>query len=177
MSLSGRYKEPIAKISKIFGTKGEVAMRLYDVFPDNPNLEEPLFIDIDGLEVPLFFHAFVRKGNNKAIARFDDIDNEYRAQELIGKELYIYVQDEEDGELYYEDMAGFSLTDIRSGKKGIITEYIDYQDNPLFKVLFGEIEVLVPVADDIIEEIDEEQRSVKASLPDGLLELYFEKPL
>ncbi len=81
----------IAKVMKIFGNDGSVVMRLYDNFPDEVNFEEPLFILVDELATPLFFNLFQRRGKDKALVRFDDIDTPYRAGFIVGREAIAFV--------------------------------------------------------------------------------------
>ena len=67
---------PVGKITKLYGTEGEVVANLYDRFPADYDSEEPLFVSIDSLTVPLFIESFTRRGNSGAIVRFADIDND-----------------------------------------------------------------------------------------------------
>lgn len=166
----------IAKATKTFGLSGEIVLRLYDTFPDEVNKKEPIFAIINGLTVPLFFVSFERRGNNKAIAVFDDIDSEYRALELIGVEFVSLDQEEEeeydDDELYLENIVGYSFVDNNTSTKGIITEFIDSDLNPLFAAEIDGKTIYIPASDDIITEIDSETKTILFSLPEGLLELY-----
>lgn len=165
----------IAKATKTFGLSGEVVLRLYDTFPDEVDKKEPIFAIINGLTVPLFFSSFECRGNNKAIAVFDDIDSEYRAMELIGAEFVAFEEKEEeenDGELYYEDLVGYAFTDVKTGTKGVITDYIDNDLNPLFAAEINGKQLYIPASEDIIEETDSETETICFSLPEGLLELY-----
>ena len=162
----------IAKVVKTFGNNGEVILRLYDVFPEKPDFEEPLFVFIDGLAVPLFLSSFQRRGSERALAVFDDLETEGRASELVGMELFAYGEETDEDELYYEDLAGFVLQDAVSGRQGVVREFLDYDNNPLFAVDFDGTEVMVPAADELVREIDEERRTVTVALPAGLLDLY-----
>ena len=188
---------PAGKITRLFGPDGTVNVRLYDLFPEEPNYEEPLYVRIDTLAVPLFIERFERRGRDGALIRFADIDNETRATELLGHELYLHREDEteeEDGELYYEDLVGFRAT-LADGITGVIEEYLDHDMNPLLQIRVETIgnplegqndaqaktpgnssrEVLIPASDDFIAELDEEQHTVVFDLPEGLLELYLEE--
>lgn len=166
----------IAKATKTFGLSGEVVLRLYDTFPDEVNKKEPIFAIINGLTVPLFLSSFERRGTNKAIAVFDDIDSEYRALELIGAEFVAFEEeendDEDDDELYLENIVGYAFTDTNSDVKGVITEYIDSDLNPLFAAEINGNQLYIPASDELIEEIDPETKTICFSLPEGLLELY-----
>lgn len=167
----------IAKATKTFGLAGEVVLRLYDTFPDEVNKKEPIFAIINGLTVPLFLSSFERRGNNKAIVVFDDIDSEYRALELLGAEFVAFEEEEgeeetDDGELYLENIVGYSFTDTKTGIQGVITEYIDSDLNPLFAAEIKGKQLYIPASDELIEEIDPETKTICFSLPEGLLELY-----
>lgn len=174
----------IAKISKVYGTTGELIVRLYDNFPDEPNLSEPFFAKLGGIIVPLFVSKFTRQGNTKAVVVFNDFDNEYRTRELIGVELLTLnedydeetdSEDEDDeaaDEILLSDLVGYALHDKVSGKSGLITGYIDNPENPLFEVDMDGLDIFVPAVDDIIEMVDVDAECVDMNIPEGLLDLY-----
>lgn len=169
----------IAKIAKIYGTNGELVVRLYDNFPDVPNLEEPFYAKLGGIIVPLFIQKFTRQGNTKAVVVFDDFDSEYRVKELIGVELLTLNEDEDDEDdeddveaILFKDLVGYAIHDKISGKSGIITGYIDNPHNPIFEVDMQGLEICVPAVDDIIQLVDTDAECVDMCLPDGLLDLY-----
>ena len=162
---------PIGKIGKIFGAKGEVALVLYDSFPEDFNFEEPVFVDVDSLTVPLFFDKFEPRGRSGATAQFADIDTERRASELVGREFSIEMEDDEDDDQFYmEDLVGFRA-ELGEGVCGVVTDYIDSEMNPLFELEVEGREVLIPAVDDFVEEIDVEDRRVVFALPEGMLSL------
>lgn len=166
-----------ARISKLYGANGEVVLRLFDTFPDNVSIEDPLFIIVDGLAVPLFFAKFVMRGKDKALCRFDDLDSEYRISEFIGADLYIsdssleeFVE-ESDG-LLYEDLIGYTMFDLTTHRRGEVLRYIEYKKNPIFIVEFEGVEVSVPACDEIILDIYPDAKVVEANIPEGLHEFY-----
>ena len=163
----------IAKIVKIFGLNGELYIRLFDNFPDEIDYQEPLFVRINGLVVPLFLSSFSRRGTDKAVAIFDDIDTQYRAQELIGLDILTFAERDEDdnSELYMEDTAGFAFTDTTSNLRGVIIEYIEHPQNPLFIVECDSDEFYIPAHEDIIKNIDADNRRVDMTLPVGVFEI------
>jgi 16S rRNA processing protein RimM len=161
------------RVGRIFGVKGELMVTLYDVFPREVNMEEPVFVKIDSLTVPLFFNKFERRGQKGAVVRFDDIDTEERAAELVGLEFSIRQRGEDetsDDELYIEDLVGWDI-EFDTGQVGRITGFVDSDYNPLLEVEVGGEQELIPAADDFIVEIDEVRRRVIFSLPEGLLGL------
>jgi 16S rRNA processing protein RimM len=153
---------PVGKVGKVFGQDGSVLLNLYDSFPDEPDIREPLYVRLDGLAVPLFFESFERRGKG-ALVRFMDIDNPDRAALIVGEELFMAGEQERD----FDDITGWNA--VAEGLRGTVTGYVDSAMNPLLEVDFGGGEVLVPVA--FVENADPETRTVTLLLPEGLLDL------
>lgn len=173
------WSSPVARVAKPFGNEGEAVVALFDNFPEDFDMKEPLFVVIDGLTVPLFFDRFERRGNRKAIVLIFDFYTEKRVAELVGCELFgernrtgsgEYESEDEDNDLLYlDELVGFEAV-LGPDKEGRIEDFID-SDNPLFLVRIGEKEIYVPAADDLIEEIDVETKRIVFDLPGGLIEL------
>lgn len=164
--------ESVARVTKLFGGSdgGGVVLSLYDSFPEDFDpAEYPLFVQIDSLDVPLWCASFERRGAAGAVVSFDDLDTPRRAEELVGRELRIPVDAEQDDEFYMEDLIGFTVE--ADGHNGIMTDYYDSDANPLFGIDFGEGERLIPAVEDFIAAIDFERRHIRMVLPEGLLDL------
>lgn len=172
---------PAGRINKLFGTDGGVMLSLYEAFPaDFDPASTPLFVEIDGLDVPLWCDRFERRGKAGAVAAFADLDSERRVAELLGREFRLDLEVEDDDEFYLEDLVGFTAvctvggsTDGRKPEKltGTVTDYIDSDANPLFELEIGGRRVLVPAVEEFIARIDFEKRQIRMILPVGLLEL------
>lgn len=161
----------VGRIGRLFGTEGGVMVTLYTTFPDDFQMEEPLFIRVDELAVPLFCSSFERRGQSSAVINFDDIDTERRAEEwLVGREIFVEeMKSEEDDEFYMEDLIGFKA--IVGKQRGEVIDYYDSDANPLFEITIGEKQHLIPAQEEFIAHIDFDKRSIKFVLPEGLLEL------
>ncbi|MDR2912536.1 MAG: hypothetical protein LBV38_04450 [Alistipes sp.] len=141
-------KVTAGKVGGLFGNKGELTLVLYDSFPRDPDREEPVFVEIDGHAVPLFFDSFVRRGVRGATAVFADIDTPVRAAELTGHEFFFRragggrsseaggrsgEAGEGSDELYFEDLVGWEVQ-VGNGRTGRITAFFDSDLNPLLEV-------------------------------------------
>ena len=154
----------------MFGTEGGVMVTLYTTFPDDFRMEEPLFIRVDELAVPLFCSSFERRGQSSAVVNFDDIDTERRAEEwLVGREIFIEEEESDDDEFYMEDLIGFKA--IVGRQRGEVIDYYDSDANPLFEIAIGDKLHLIPAQEEFIANIDFDKRAIKFVLPEGLLEL------
>lgn len=163
----------VARVSKLFGQAdtGGLAISLYTSFPEDFDpQEDPLFVEIGSLAVPLYMDSFERRGVSGANVRFADFDNTRRAEELIGKELFVEeCVEEDDDEFYMEDLIGFR---VEAGElRGEITDFYDSEMNPLFGVDFGQGERLIPAAEEFIAQIDFDKGIIRMVLPEGLMEL------
>lgn len=170
MTLCGR-------INKLFGTGGGLRLTLYDTFPEEFDPETmPLIVEIDGLDVSLWCEAFDYVGAQGASATFADLDTERRAEELIGKEFRLELEEEElpDDEFYMEDLIGFAAEIFEVGTEqhyeGRLTDYYDSEVNPLFALDIAGKEVLVPAVDEMIGGIDFEKERIKFIVPEGLID-------
>ena len=160
----------VGRIGRLFGTEGGVMITLYTSFPDDFQMEEPLFIRVDELAVPLFYSSFERRGQSSAVVQFDDIDTERRAEEwLVGREIFVEEQEQDDDEFYMEDLIGFKASVGR--QRGEVIDYYDSEANPLFEIKLGAKQHLIPAQEEFIAHIDFDKRTIKFVLPEGLLEL------
>lgn len=160
----------VGRIGRLFGTEGGVMITLYTSFPDDFQMEEPLFIRVDELAVPLFCSSFERRGQSSAVVQFDDIDTERRAEEwLVGREIFVEEQEQDDDEFYMEDLIGFKASVGR--QRGEVIDYYDSEANPLFEIRLGNKQHLIPAQEEFIAHIDFDKRTIKFILPEGLLEL------
>ena len=160
----------VGRIGRLFGTEGGVMITLYTTFPDDFQMEEPLFIRVDELAVPLFCSSFERRGQSSAVVQFDDIDTERRAEEwLVGREIFIEDEESDDDEFYMEDLIGFKA--IVGRQRGEVIDYYDSEANPLFEIAIGDKQHLIPAQEEFIAHIDFDKRTIKFILPEGLLEL------
>lgn len=180
---------PAGRINKLFGTEGGVMLSLYPTFPEDFDLDTPLRVTIDALEVPLWCERFERRGISGATAAFADFDTQRRAQELLGLEFRIELgEDEDDDEFYLEDLIGFAVEAEEAGAiprtaeskgaaqapeklHGTVTDYYDSDANPLFELELGGRQVLVPAVEEFIAHIDFEKRTMHLVLPEGLIDL------
>ena len=165
----------VGRVSKTFGLNGELVINLYDTFPYENANGESVYVEIDGIWTPFFFGSFRRRGQSKAVIVFDDMDTEYRASELVGRELSVFAAPEEpdsgDDEIYLEDLAGYTVHLKNYSAQGKITGFIESEFNPLFEIEWNGEEILIPAADDFIIEINESKRILTLDIPEGLLEL------
>lgn len=166
----------LGRITKPWGYKGQVVFFL-DV--DNPGEYEELdsaFIEIKGSLVPYFFKLENFNGN-KAVATFEDLSVE-EAQSLVGHELYLpldLLPKLTGNKFYFHEVIGYQVVDDEHGDIGIIKSIFEYPAQPLFQIMKGNIEILVPVIDPVIKKVDRENKTIFIAAPSGLIDLYLQQ--
>ena len=164
----------IARVLKSNGTEGEVLVGFRDMDPEDLNLKEPVFIEFDGLPVPFFIESFNRRGTSRALMKLTGIKTLQDAEEIAGRPVLAprsSILDYEDGDegLTVEDLVGWTLLDEAGSEVGSITGYEDIPGNPCLYVGFGTAQAMVPLHEDLIISIDEEERKISMIIPEGLL--------
>jgi 16S rRNA processing protein RimM len=158
---------PIAKILKSNGIDGDVLIGLLGIDAEEIETTEPVFVEFDGLPVPFFIERITPKGSTRAIVHLTDVDNLQDAEEMVGREILLDAEDEEDD---FEDFTGWTVYD--GGRLvGTATGLEDIPGNPCLCVApaSGSGEVLIPLHEDFIISADPSSRTLTMSLPEGLL--------
>ena len=151
----------IAKILKSNGTDGGLLIGVRDIEVGQIDLQEPVFIEFDGLPVPFFIQDLQQRGNSKAIIHLNDITSLADAEEVVGRGLFIEGEWEEEEEL---DFTGWTLLN-RGVQVGTVTGMEPIPGNLCLYV--GD--ALVPLHEDLIISADPATRTLNLNLPDGLL--------
>ena len=155
----------IAKIIKSNGTDGDILVGLIDIAIEEIDNQEPVFIEFDGLPVPFFIESLQQKGSSRAIMHITGVDNLEDAEEIVGRPVYVdYLEFEDEG----EDFVGWTVFD-KEREVGVVTDIEAIPGNPCLDVSVDGREVLVPLHEDFIINVDEKRRILKLDLPEGLI--------
>jgi 16S rRNA processing protein RimM len=152
------------KVLKSWGAAGEVVLSRPADSPQDLNVQEPVFIEFDGLPVPFYFESLQEKGN-RLIVKFEDVDTLAQAEELVGREVRFAAEEEEEE----DTLIGLKVRDSRTRR--IIGEIVDFSDYGGNIVLTVETEdrgeVLLPLHEELIVNIHGEV--ITLDIPEGLL--------
>lgn len=165
----------LGKITKPFGFKGQVVMFLDVDCPDDYTELDSAFIDIKGNLVPYFFKIENINGN-KAIATFEELKPE-EAQALVGHEMYLpldMLPKLTGNQFYFHEVVGFRVIDEEHGDIGVIQSIIEYPAQPLFQIDKDGTEILIPVIDPIIKNVNRMLKTITIDAPAGLIDLYLQ---
>ena len=158
----------IGQVLKSNGRDGELLVSFSGIAPEDIDLEEPVFIEFDGLPVPFYFEAFTQRGNSRALVRLTGVHSLTDADELAGAILYAEDDLYEDEE---EDLTGWTVLDADSNKVGVVSAHEDIPGNPCIWVETGHGECLLPLREELVLDVDETEKALRMEIPEGLLDL------
>ncbi len=165
----------LGKIAKKFSFKGEVLAYLDTDEPELYENLESVFVESNGHLIPFFIvDAYLHKNDFLRI-KFEDIDSEEEADRILGSELYLPLEmlpKLEGDQFYFHEVIGFQVEDLNRGPIGILTAINDSASQALFIIDNNGIEILVPMIDDFIHQVDRTNKKLILNTPEGLIDLY-----
>lgn len=165
----------LGKIAKKFSYKGEVLIWLDTDEPELYEDMESVFVELNKHLVPFFIVTSSLHKGDFLRTRFEDIDSEDDADKIMGAAVYLplsVLPKLEGDKFYFHEVIGFDAEDQRLGNIGKIVSINDSSAQPLFEIMKGETEILIPMIDDFIVKIDRENKKVVLDTPVGLVEMY-----
>lgn len=161
----------IGLIGKAHGVKGELSIQIDDDVFDRVDAEY-LVLKLDGIFVPFFMEEYRFKSDSVALVKFEGVDTQERARELTGVEVYFpreLAERDEEAELSYAALVGYTLIDNNSGKPVGTIAYVDEQTiNIMFELEDGR---LIPASEELIVDVDQKNRTITLDIPEGILDL------
>lgn len=167
----------IGYITKTKGLKGELQVFFEYDEPEELPLQS-VFAEINGKLVPYFISSYKLNTNQTGLFFFDDVDTIEKAEKLVRKKLYLpnsQKPERDEDEFLITDLKGFIVHDAHHGELGEIIEIHEYPQQFVAVVPYKFREIMFPLNDDLIEEIDEENGILRVNLPDGLIDLYIQE--
>ncbi|MBE7175684.1 MAG: 16S rRNA processing protein RimM [Mucilaginibacter polytrichastri] len=163
----------VGAIVKTKGLKGEMLVHLLVDYAAGLDTST-FFIEINGKLVPHFTRSFSFPKPGTAYLQLEDIDHIDQAQKLVKKTLYLSNEQlpENDGEFTFADLEGFIAHDKSRGEIGEIIRVEEFPQQWIATLYTANREVLVPLNEDFIEEIDEKKGLIRFDLPEGLIDIY-----
>ncbi|KPK87642.1 MAG: hypothetical protein AMS27_01925 [Bacteroides sp. SM23_62_1] len=163
----------LGMVVKTRGISGGLVIRSKSKIPKVKAKWEIVWIEIDGLLVPFFIASCTHVKDNEILIDLEDIDLPEQAAKLTDKQAFIHKSDilHTADKYSTETILGYMVIDMRYGKIGKITGIDEIPGNSLFRVEYGKQEILIPVQQDLIHEINEKTRCIMVDLPEGLLEI------
>ena len=166
----------VGKIVKTHGLKGEVTLRI-----DNEQFDEIeelnyFLLDINDKLIPYFVEN-ITFHSNKSFVLFQDLKTLEAANQLVGISVYLpldLLPEKNGNDFYSHEVVDFLVIDEEKGELGKVQEIIEYPTQSLIQIVINGKEVLIPIHDDIIQDVNREEKKIYIKAPNGLIDMYLE---
>lgn len=165
----------LGKIVRTFGSKGELIFQVdTEIFSQIKKLES-VFLKINENLVPFFIEIIQPKSKGQVLVKFLDVNDADDALQLAGCAAFIprnLLPKPKRAQLDSYDIDGFSVVDATHGLIGTVSHVLDLPQQSLLAIDFNGKEILVPVVEEIITQVDRKKKTIHIEAPEGLIELY-----
>ena len=165
----------LGKVVKKYSFKGELLVKLDTDEPGIFTKMESVFVEQHKKLIPFFILESSLHKSELLRIKFEDVSNEAEADALLGAHLYLplsFLPKLTGNKFYYHEIIGFTADDDTFGEIGIISGVNDTTSQALFEIDHKGKQVLVPIIDDFIKNVDRDSKRISLSVPHGLVDLY-----
>ena len=167
----------LGKIVRKYSFKGELLIKLDTDEPELYENLDALFIDLRNNLVPFFIESSQLHKSDLLRVKFEDVDTEADADALIKSDIYLPLEllpKLEEDKFYFHEIIGFKVIDNNFGDIGIVKSVNDSTSQALFEIDKDGVEILIPMNDEFIVNVDKVKKEIIVETPEGLIELYLD---
>jgi len=165
----------VGKIVRSFGSKGEMVLQFDAGILDRIKKLESVFVKIGDNLIPFFIERVERRPKNQTMIKFLDIESSEDATPFAGCFVFIpsaLLAKAKGAQLYSYDIEGYKVIDAVRGETGIVTTVLEMPQQSLLAIDLNGKEILIPIVDEIIKNIDKKNKTIYIEAPEGLIDLY-----
>ncbi len=161
---------PFGHIGKTRGLKGELKFIL------NQDLDVPetimlLYIQVGSSMIPYPVQD-IKYQEKGGYIHFAGIYSQEEAQPLVGRQIFISKDILPEKQFTYKDLISYIVFDEQTGMLGELEQVEHFPQQWIGKIDFNGTEVLVPLNETTVVEINDAEKKLILNLPEGLLEIY-----
>jgi len=163
----------LGRITKISGYEGAVAVKLERTFTENIPRLESVFLEIEGRPVPFFISEYEYSGADILKLKFEGYESIEKITEFTGCNIYLTSAPKESNQTDEPDnLIGYAVKINNDKFLGTITDVIKNTGQWLLVITSPEKkEILIPLHEDFIVNLDDNNKSLEVDIPDGLIDL------
>lgn len=173
MNLSNLH--PLGTITKLHGYKGELTAEIGQSSVDDYKNLPFVFIERKGEVIPYPITSLEYKTNRNVKLKLEGVDSEAAAKLLVGCKIFIRLEDissTDQERMEFARIIGYTVIDAEHGDIGKVAAIDDKVMNPLMSIMGQHGEILLPLHPDFFDEINDEEKTVKITAPEGLINFY-----
>ena len=107
--------------------------------------------------------------------KFHDINSELEANSIVNCEIYLPLNSLpvlKGNKFYYHDVINYLVVDENFGEVGKIKNIKENISQDLFVIDYKSNDVLIPIHDEFIINVDRDKKQIIVKTPEGLIDLY-----
>ena len=157
----------LGEFIKLFSFKGELIFysELKSVFVENL---DSLFVNFNESYVPFQIIKVKSHKKNNYRTQLQNVNSESEAKRLLKKDIYIERIENSDNSDYLVD--NFKVYN-NNKYVGVVISTINKTEQSIMEVKMSNKVVLIPLVDQFIVEINDEELKIDMDLPEGLLDI------
>ena len=166
----------VGKIVKTHGLKGEVTLRIDNEQFDDIEELNYFLLDVNEQLIP-FFIEDIAYHSNKAFVLFQDLKTLEAASQLVGRSAYLPLKllpEKTGNDFYSHEVVDYLVVDEVKGELGKVNEIIEYPTQSIIQIIRDGKEILIPIHDDIIKDVNRDEKKIYINAPSGLIDMYLE---
>lgn len=150
------------------GVHGEVKVNIETDDPERFHALDTVYL---GDALTPFEVERVRLFKGQALLQLEGIENRNQAERLRNTPVYVSIEDAlplGKDQYYYHQIEELPTFTTEGERLGYVAEIIRTGSNDVYVIRGGQKEILLPVIEGVIQEIDIEEGRIIVELPDGL---------
>ena len=164
----------VGKLIKAHRLNGEVSMRINEVYEGDLLATEKIFIEHHGCKIPYFLES-IKKGNPMVI-KLEDVSSPEDTHDICNKAVFLDAADvsaemDDYSDIEYGYLIDFTIIDATSGVQAKIIDVLSFPQQELAVVVVEEKEIMIPLNESLINQIDRDKLQVLMTLPEGIFNM------
>jgi 16S rRNA processing protein RimM len=163
----------IGTVLKVNRKTGELTVALRPEASQVSIAPDVVFLQIDGAPVPFFPLGEVAVFSEMMKITLLDYSHPDKAQAFVGADMLIENQNpaRENIPFLTEQLIGYKVYDKANGHIGFVEQVVEAKMQYILQINNNDTEILVPLVDEFIVAINEDEKKLHLDLPDGLIGL------
>ena len=165
----------IGYTKKPHGLNGELKVNIKDKYLEDFLNSSCVFLDLNGSIIPHFIQEL--RNTKHLLVLFEDVDSIGLAEKITGRKIMLRESDlipeeekvlEVDG-LEYAFAEGVMVEDVSLGPLGKVLSIEDFPQQEMAFVAYKGEEVLIPMIEVFLKEINKKEKRILVDLPEGMI--------
>lgn len=164
----------LGKVLKSHSTGGQLRLMIEDYLKGYINQDSFIFFDIDGSKVP--FRVTSAEDGAHFVVSFDGIDTKQESDKLSGVGIWIPLhlvkaRHQQSPRNLRDKWNEYRIVEEKTNQIYDVLRVEEYPQQLMAVISVDQKEVLVPLSEQLITNIDKKEKTITMVFPEGLLEL------